>query len=175
MNLDEPCTQTQFAKLVGVGQSAVSDLLSRGVISSGQTARVWLEDYCGHLREMAAGRGMDGELAYERAEATRVGRERNEIKLALDRKTYAPVTLLEQVLATVGRKIAGVLEPLPGKLQKRCPQLAPDDLVLIQRDIAHACDVAAQASLSILDEPDEDAGADPAVDGEAEELVDEEL
>lgn len=172
MNLDKPCTQTEFGSLVGMGQPAVSDLLSRGVIQPGQTARTWLEDYCSHLREMAAGRGMDGELAYQRAEAARVGRERNEIKLALERNIFAPVSLLEQVLATVGRKIVGVLEPLPGKLQKLCPTLTPDDLVLIQREIAHACDAAAQASLAILDEPEEEAGPSPAVvDDESDESL----
>ena len=166
MNLDAPWTQANFGDLVGIGQPAVSDLIARNVLQTGQTARQWLDAYCSHLREMAAGRGMDGELAYQRAEAARVSRERNEIKLALERNTFAPVPLLEQVLATVGRKIAGLLEPLPGRLHKLCPALTPDDVVLIQRELAQACDVAAMASLSVLDEPEE--GAAPVVEADAE-------
>ena len=167
VDLSKPWTQAQFGDLVGIGQPAVSDLLSRGVLNTGATAAEWLTAYCGHLREMAAGRGMDGELAYQRAEAARVSRERNEIKLALERNTFAPVALLEQVLATVGRKIAGVLEPLPGRLSKMCPALTPDDVVLIQRELATACDVAAMAALSVLDEPEE--GAAPVVQDEGDD------
>jgi len=173
MNMDTQWTQAQFADLVGIGQPVVSDLLSRNVLEPGQTARTWLLGYCGHLREMAAGRGMDGELAYQRAEAARVSRERNEIKLALERNTYAPVPLLEQVLATVGRKIAGLLEPLPGRLHKLCPALTPDDVVLIQRELAQACDVAAMASLAVLDEQEEGAAPATDVEDDAAELFDE--
>lgn len=168
IDLDTPWTQTNFGDLVGIGQPVVSDLIARNVLEPGQTARQWLDAYCAHLREMAAGRGMDGELAYQRAEDTRIRRERNEIKLALERNTFAPVPLLEQVLATVGRKIAGLLEPLPGRLHKRCPALTPEDVVLIQREIAQACDVAATVSLAVLEEAEE--GEAPADDVDADGL-----
>lgn len=157
MNLDAPCTQAEFGALVGVSQPAVSDMLAREVLSPGRTAGQWLLDYCAHLREQAAGRGADGELAFQRSELARVSRERAEIKLALERREYAPVASLEQVLATVGRGIVGVLEPLHVNLHKLCPALTPEDLKLIQREVSRACDLAASASLSLLDVPDEGA------------------
>lgn len=162
MNLDAPCTQREFGDLVGVSQQAVSDMLSRQVLEPGQPLRDWLSLYCSHLRETAAGRGADGELAYQRAEHARVSRERNELKLKLELKTYAPVAVLEQVLASVGRKIAGLLEPLPGQLHKLCPSLTPEEVTLIQRAVAKACDHAATAGLAVLDEPDEDG--EPSTD-----------
>lgn len=160
--LDETCTQVDFGLLVGIGQPAVSDLLSRGIIKPGQTAGQWLLDYTSHLREQAAGRGMDGELAYQRSELARVNRERAEIKLALERKEYAPVQLLEQVLATVGRSIAGALEPLHSSLAKRCPALTPEDLRHIQIEVSKACDLAATASLDVLDAQQEDEETEPS-------------
>lgn len=160
MNLDTPCTQAQFGELVGIGQPAVSDLVSRSVLTPGQTASQWLRDYCAHLREMAAGRGMDGELAYQRAELARVSRERAEIKLKVERAEYAPVALIEQVLASIGRGIAGLLEPLPAQLHKLCPALTPDDVRVIQTEISKACDLAAAASLAVLDQ-EEDGEATP--------------
>lgn len=160
--LDETCTQVDFGLLVGIGQPAVSDLLSRGIIKPGQTAGQWLLDYTSHLREQAAGRGMDGELAYQRSELARVNRERAEIKLALERKEYAPVQLLEQVLATVGRSIAGALEPLHSSLAKRCPALTPEDLRHIQIEVSKACDLAAAASLDVLDAQQEDEETEPS-------------
>lgn len=165
--LDETCTQADFGALVGIGQPAVSDLLSRGVIKPGQTAGQWLLDYTSHLREQAAGRGMDGELAYQRSELARVNRERAEIKLALERKEYAPVQLLEQVLATIGRSIAGALEPLHSSLAKRCPALTPEDLRHIQTEVSKACDMAVTASLDVLDAQSEND------DSESSEMEDE--
>lgn len=149
--LDDTCTQERFGQLVGITQQAVSDLLMRKVLQPGATAGQWLLDYTAHLREQAAGRGADGELAYQRSELARVSRERAEIKLALERQDSAPVALLEQVLATVGRSIVGVLEPLHVNLHRLCPALTPDDLKLIQTEVARACDLAANASLANLD------------------------
>jgi phage terminase Nu1 subunit (DNA packaging protein) len=167
--LDQTTTQAAFGELVGVGQSAVSDLLTRGVIQPGQTAGQWLIDYCAHLREQAAGRGADGELAFQRSEFARVSRERAEIKLALERKEYAPVALIEQVLATVGRSIAGVLEPLHVNLHKLCPALTPEDIKIIQLEVSKACDIAVAVSLSVLEVSEDEVQTAEAV--EAEEII----
>lgn len=163
MNLEAPCTQAAFGELIGVGQPAVSDMVARQVLRPGDTARQWLLAYCAHMREQAAGRGADGELAFQRSELARVSRERAEIKLAKERGEYAEVALIEQVLATVGRGIVGALEPLHVTLHRQCPALTPEDLKLIQTEVARACDLAASASLALLDVPDEDA--EPGADG----------
>ena len=168
MNIDTTCTQAQFGELVGISQPAVSDLLTREVIQPGATAGAWLIDYCAHLREQAAGRGADGELAFQRSELARVSRERAEIKLALERREYAPVSLIEQVLATVGRSIAGSLEALPGTLHKRCPALTPEDLKIVQIEVSKACDLAVAASLATLDAAEADANSEGAEAGDAE-------
>lgn len=173
MNLADTCTQAVFGELVGVSQQAVSDLLGRSVITPGEPAGEWLLAYCSHLREQAAGRGADGELAYQRGELARVSRERAEIKLALERRQYAPVAVLEQVLATVGRSVVGVLEPLHLKLSKRCPMLTAEDVKFIQGEVGRACEVAASASLALLDVEDEGAGPSEsaAADSEAADLL----
>jgi phage terminase Nu1 subunit (DNA packaging protein) len=158
MNFNSTCTQQEFGDLVGISQPAVSGLLERGVIAPGRTMGEWHSAYISHLREQAAGRGADGELAFQRSELARVSRERAEIKLALERKDFCAVALIEQVLATVGRSIAGVLEPLHVNLHKLCPALSPDDLKLIQLEVAKACDLAVSASLASLDVGDEPTG-----------------
>ena len=169
LNLNTTCTQAEFGEFVGISQPAVSDLLSRSVIQPGHTAGQWHRDYINHLREQAAGRGADGELAFQRSELARVSRERAEIKLALERKEYAPVALIEQVLATVGRSIAGVLEPLHATLHKRCPALTPEDLKLIQQEVSKACDLAVTASLASLEVEDVgDVAEDVAILDEAD-------
>lgn len=167
-DLDQPCTQAQFGELIGVSQPAVSDMIAREVLTPGDSARRWLLAYCAHMREQAAGRGADGELAFQRSELARVSRERAEIKLALERRQYAPVAVIEQVLATVGRSIVGVLEPLHVNLHRQCPALTPEDLKLIQAEISRACDIAATASLAVLDAEDEADGTAGTAPDEAD-------
>ena len=168
IDLSATVSQERFGELVGVSQQAVSDMLARDVLTPGAPCGEWLLCYASHLREQAAGRGMDGELAFQRSELARVSRERAEIKLALERREYAPVALLEQVMATVGRSIVGVLEPLHVNLHRLCPHLTPEDLKLIQLEVSKACDIAASASLSVLDDPNDE----PAQSGQADLLED---
>lgn len=173
LDLAQPCTQERFGQLVGIGQPAVSALLDDDTLQRGDTVAAWLLDYCKNLREQAAGRGMDGELAFQRAELARVSRERNEIKLAVERREYAAVALLEQVLATVGRSIAGALEPLHVTLHKRHPDLSPEVLKLVQTEVARACDLAVSASLAVLEDTTE--GTDPSTsDEDAEQIAEDE-
>lgn len=171
--LNTQLTQAQFGQIVGIGQSAVSDLLARKVLKPGMLGGAWVKDYCSHLREQAAGRGADGELAHQRSELARVSRERAEIKLRTERKEYTSVALLEQVLATVGRSIAGSLEPLHVTLFKRVPELTPEALKIVQQEVAKACDIAVSASLALLEVSEEERQADAAgIDGEPEGLDD---
>lgn len=168
MNLDEPCTQAAFGEMIGVSQPAVSEMVTREILTPGQTAHQWMLAYCAHMREQAAGRGADGELAFQRSELARVSRERAEIKLAQERREYAPVALIEQVLATVGRGIVSVLEPLHVNLHRQCPALTPEDLKLIQIEVSRACDLAASASLALLELDEQGAPDNAATPAEAD-------
>jgi hypothetical protein len=169
LRLDEPCTQAQFGEVIGVSQQAVSEMLEREVIERGATLGEWLLAYCAAQRKVADGR--DSDLARERTIKTRVERLDKEIDLEVKRKTYAPVGFLDEVLATVGRKIAGTLDPLAGQLAKLCPALTPEDVVMVQRTVSQACDVAAAAALAVLDELEAEVVSDEAgADGDGLEL-----
>lgn len=159
MSLERPCTQAEFGELLGITQQAVSAMVAAGVLIPGDTLKGWLRKYTAHLREKAAGR--DSELARQRALDTQVSRQIKEITLAEKRREVIPVGVLDMVLATVGRSIAAALEPLPGKLNRLCPDLTPEAVALAQREIAAACDMAVSASLDVLNEPEEEEGADP--------------
>jgi phage terminase Nu1 subunit (DNA packaging protein) len=176
MNLDSTCTQEQFGQLVGISQQAVSDLLARTVIKPGDTAGQWLLDYTAHLREQAAGRGADGKLADQRARLAEAQAIRIERLNHIASGEYVAISLIEQVLAAVGRRIASVLEPLPVNLHRLCPELGGAALKLIQVELAKACDLAVSASLEMLtvsDEPlDAEAGNNddlPFEDGDVRE------
>lgn len=156
MNLEQPCTQQAFADLVGISQPAVSDLLTRGVLKAGEPAQIWLKAYTAHLREQAAGRGGDGQLAANRAAESQTRNEMMQIKLKAMRREYAPVSTLERVLSAIGSKVAGQLEPLPARIKMLVPQLTADDLKAIENTIAAARNMAANAGLQVLVEEEAD-------------------
>ena len=159
--LQQVVTQQAFGDIVGLSQKSVSDLIARGVIRPGESAASWLLGYTSHLREQAAGRGADGKLADAR---TKVAQEQC-IKLERENRKAAgelvPVELLELVLSTVGRTIAGVLEPLHVNLRRRCPELTSEALKLIQLEVSKACDLAVNASLAVVDVDPEEASDTP--------------
>jgi phage terminase Nu1 subunit (DNA packaging protein) len=69
IEVDEPATQALFGSLVGISQQAVSDAALRGVLEPGATLGQWLIGYCGHLRDVAAGRGGDDQFNLTQARA----------------------------------------------------------------------------------------------------------
>lgn len=150
VNLEQPCTQKEFADLVGISQPAVSDLLTRGVLVARQSVSVWLKAYTAHLREQAAGRGGDGQLAANRAAESATRNELLQIKLKAARGDYAPVSAIERVLAAIGAVVVSKLEPLPARIKMLAPQLTAEDLKEIEAEITQARNAAADAGLALL-------------------------
>lgn len=153
-------SQEAFGLLVGISQPAVSDLMSRGVIEAGQPAGAWLLAYTAHLREQAAGRGADGELASERARLAREQADAVAMKNAQARRELAPVGIIEEVLAHAARQIATVLEGIQPQLRRRFPDLTGEQLKLIAGELARARQLAAGVSLSMLDSQRDDSDED---------------
>jgi phage terminase Nu1 subunit (DNA packaging protein) len=165
--LDLPCTHAEFGLLLGITRQAVSDMAARGVLIPGDTMASWIQKYCAHLREQAAGR--DSELSKQRALDTEVSRKLKEVTLAERLRESINVGAIEMVLAGVGNTISSKLAPLPGELQKICPAITPEVVALMQRAINEACDLATAASLDMLTEPEEDEEDAPG-QGDAEAL-----
>lgn len=155
VDLQTPMKQGDFGQLVGISQQAVSDLVRREVLLPGAVAAIWLHQYCAHLREQAAGRAAAGELdlAAERARLARAQSERIEMQNAETRRESAPVVLLELAVATIGRKVAAVLEAIPVKIKRRSKNLTAEDIEIITAEINKARNIAASAQFD-LEDPD---------------------
>jgi len=164
MTLDQPIRQADFGALVGIGQPAVSDLVSRGVLEDGAPLRVWLLAYCGRLREQAAGRlgsvegGLD--LAQERAALAREQRMGIAIKNAVLRGDYAAVELLSEVLATASQAVAERFDHLPGQLRKACPDLPPSAVDQVMASIASARNEWVRSTVALVSASLEQPGDD---------------
>lgn len=151
INLGQVLSQEAFGDLVGISQPAVSDLMTRGIIQAGQPCGVWLLAYTAQLREQAAGRGADGELASERARLAREQADMVAMKNAQARKELAPVLILEEVLALVTRQVATVLDGIGPQLRRNFPDLSGEQLKLIGGELARARQLAATVNLQAVD------------------------
>ena len=140
--LDQTISQAEFAEMVGVSEARISQLVSEGVITRGETAQQWLVAYCERLRDQAAGRagsevgGLD--LVQERAALARSQRIAQDLKNAVSRGEYAPIGLLADVLAMASSAVVDRFEQLEGALRKTCPDLPDEARLTLQTVIAGA-------------------------------------
>jgi phage terminase Nu1 subunit (DNA packaging protein) len=165
-DLDVPCTQAAFGVHVGISQQAVSDLIARGVLRQGDTGDVWRLAYCEHLRQIAAGRDPDGELSTERARLARETADKVAMANAVTRKEFAPVAILEVILADVARQIATRLDALVPQIKRALPDLPASALAQLAAEI-HTCrELCAGANLKSADrlQREEDDEAEDDID-----------
>jgi phage terminase Nu1 subunit (DNA packaging protein) len=134
--LNTTITQDDFARLVGISQPRVAQLLAEGALVREGTAAQWLMTYCERLREQAAGR--DKELTVERAALARSQRVGQDLKNAVAQAEYAPIGVLADVLAAASAAVNDRFDALPGLLRKVCPDLAADVRDAIEKTIASA-------------------------------------
>lgn len=129
IDLNAPPIQDVTAAIVGVSKQAISAMMTEGKLSATATQGEAVQAYCQRLRDQAAGRlgsdvgGLD--LVQERAALAREQRLGIEIKNAVLRSEFAPVSLLAEVLGVASQSIVERFEQLPGLLKKACPDL-PD-------------------------------------------------
>lgn len=127
IDLDAPAVQATTGDIVGVSQQAISAMMSDGKLPAYANQGEMVQAYCQRLRDQAAGRlgaevgGLD--LVQERAALAREQRLGIEIKNAVARGEFAPISLLSEVLATASQSVVERFEQLPGLLKKACPDL----------------------------------------------------
>ena len=133
-------TQAEFAQDVGISQQAVSELVRAGVLVEGAGEAEWLLAYCARLREQAAGRMSSGslDLAQERAALAREQRIRMERINAIERREYAPVTALTDVLARASAAIVSMLDHLDARIAETAPDLPEAARLSILNTVAAA-------------------------------------
>lgn len=142
VDLDDQVSQARFAEMVGVSEASISQRVSDGVLTRGDTAGEWLVAYCERLRDQAAGRagaevgGLD--LVQERAALAREQREGQAIKNAVARREFAPVGLLADVLGQAASAVVDRFDQLEGTLRKAVPDLPDEAKTAVLMVIANA-------------------------------------
>ncbi len=161
-DLSKPCTQAEFASLIGVTQQAVSDMQKRNVIAAGEPLGTWLIKYCGYIREFAAGRATNGDLdlATERAKLAKEQHERIAMQNAVTRREIGPIAALEQGLSDCMARVASKLETIPGKLKLTNDKLTADDLDQVSTVLADVRNDIAGMNIDWFDEQADDNDID---------------
>ena len=134
-------TQEQFAKLVGITQPAVSQLMRKGVLTRGGSIGQWLQEYVRNLREQAAQfKSDDGiDRIKEAALLDRKKREKIEIEIAEKKNQLLHEDILvDGVTSTFSAVNAGLLA-IPTKYQMRCQHLSPVDIETLKTLIRDVC------------------------------------
>jgi phage terminase Nu1 subunit (DNA packaging protein) len=155
-SLAQQVSQSEFAQIVGVSEARVSQLLSEGILTRGETALSWLAAYCERLRDQAAGRlgaevgGLD--LVQERAALAREQREGQAIKNAIARKEYAPVGVLSDVLGMASSAVVDRFDQLEGVLRKAVPDLPDEAKIAVLKVIANARNEWIRSTESLVSE-----------------------
>lgn len=174
--LEQVVAQAEFAQIIGVSEARVSQLVSEGWITRGETAHEWLLSYCERLRDVAAGRasadsgGLD--LVQERARLARAQTEGVEIKNAAMRGEYARIVLLAEVLASASQSVVERFDQLPGMLKKACPNLPDDVREQIMAVLAEARNEWVRSTTELVTRqvesvPDDDTDVDSVADLDA--------
>lgn len=166
--LDQVISQAEFAAIIGVSEARVSQLVSEGVISRGDTAHEWIMAYCERLRDVAAGRASSEEggldLVQERAALAREQRYGIAIRNSVARGEFAPIALLAQVLATASQSVSERFEQLPGVLKKACPSMPEAARDAVMESIASARNEWVRATEMLVAQaiatPDDDEAQD---------------
>lgn len=136
IDLETPAEQAQFGEIVGISQPAVSVLLKRGVIAQGAPLGEWIRDYCGNLREHAAGRSV--ELSEERAGLAREQKLLARIKKQRELGEWAPIENLTLVLSRVTSQMASTFDGIPVQLKRRFPEVTAEQMGVIRDELAKA-------------------------------------
>lgn len=173
VDLALPGTQEVFARMVGISQPKVSQLLGDGVLQRGDSLGAWMLAYCERLREQAAGR-MSGEiggldLVQERAALAREQRKGYALKNAVAEGKFAPIGLLTAVLATASQSIVDRFDMLPAQLRKVAPDLPEAARQQVETVIAGARNEWIRQTAELIVQGVDEQAAEPEQPGEPDD------
>lgn len=121
----KPMSQAAFGAHVGISQQAVSARIADGILAEGAPYADWILAYCTHLRDIASGRDMTGELTAARIRKTTEEADAVALANAKARREYAPIAAVEETLSLASVAVVARFEQLDGLIAQAAPDL-PD-------------------------------------------------
>ena len=131
-------TQEEFARLVGISQPEVSQLIRKGVLTRGGTRAQWHKEYLDNLRKVAAGWQSQSGLLDRIQEAALLDRRKREeldIKLAKLRGELLPVDAVVEALTFVHSAVRSRLLALPNRIRSLNASMTPRQVDQIEETV----------------------------------------
>jgi phage terminase Nu1 subunit (DNA packaging protein) len=138
---DTTVTAVELAALFGVSSTTIRDLNKRGIVvrqGRGYLRNASVRRYCGHLRDLAIGRGGEPAIASATAERGRLAKEQADnmaLKNAALRGELLPEADVVARWSSILRRVqAGVLAA-PGRCAATLPHLSRQDIAAVDAEL----------------------------------------
>jgi len=135
----------ELGAYLGLSDRSVRELAARGIIERVGRGRYQLADcvlrYCGHLREVAAGRGGEHgvlDLTQERARLASEQADGHALKNATARRELIPAVEVETTWRGVLSRVRAGMLAVPSRVGAQLPHLTQNEVVMIDREIRDA-------------------------------------
>lgn len=145
MNDENPMTQAQFARHIGMSPKTIHGYVKRGVLALDDAGKLPMPDsrhtLFRHLSETAAGRGgSDGQadLSLERALLARSQREGQELKNAAAKGEYVSADAVARRWGDMCSSFRSRLLALSSQIPVLIPHLTRAELEILDREIRSA-------------------------------------
>lgn len=165
--------QAEIAEHLDMSERAVREFLTATALNHKQATLTEIRiAYIRRQREVAAGRSAisdDGlDLVTERAKLTRSQREGQEIKNEVARGTYAPISVLADVLANASQAAVDRFDQIPATIKRVFPDLPSQVTEAIMAELASARNELVSKTASLVSD------ALDSADMQEDEMSDEE-
>lgn len=131
-----------IAQLLNISERRLQQLAKEGIVPKSGRGRYPLagciRGYVTYLQEQVDGGKDVIDYRQEKARGERVKAERMEFDLAVKRREYAPISMLEEVLDRVSSAAAARLDAITSRLHQRYPSMKATHLSAIKTEIAAA-------------------------------------
>jgi phage terminase Nu1 subunit (DNA packaging protein) len=131
-------TREEFARIMEISPTAVTHLVSKGVLTRGAPVGQWLVEYGRHMAKVAAGwQSQNGEVdrMLEAALLDRSKREEIEMRIAEKRGVLIPDEVFIDGVSETFNAVKTRLLSIPNRLRARRPHLTIEDIAAFEDEI----------------------------------------
>ena len=184
---DKKFTQSDIAKLLGIGERQVRNLIGQGILPAAKGRDGMNPLACNHAyisyKSQAKNPNSEAETPDEEEEESFAKEERRlkleekreniamkRAKRVMFEKTYAPVEIIVDALQQVGSRINTRIDGLLPKIKSAWPEMPPEAIEILEAEIAAAANECADVQPDLTDYLDSDEESYPSwIDGTEED------
>lgn len=147
MNVDEPCSQVEFAALVGASKQAINQRVKDGLLKENDPLCIWVAAYCEQLRTAASGREISTQRQQLEAAKTREALANASVKELEAHKAYGQILELAQVENAMQEWVTLAQQEFTNTIEKLIEMIESNHGITVDREKADAITHAATRTI----------------------------